>query len=380
MDPDADASKGNSNQKIIKEVDINQQFTKKSKTDKKKAINKFIDSSHTINSIIGFLEKTELNSIKNVIRKKSCISILFILQITEPGQEKVISASSDTTLKVWIIDKDECLGSLKGHKLAVRGVVYLKEYNDSCVASCSDDKTVKIWNLNTFVCTTTLTGHTGPVESLVYLNNVNKNYLLSSGKDKLINTWDLTNGTVICTLSNFEYPVKTIIYNVNLNKNELFIFTYKEFKLFQIEENCGISNTGQGKINFNCISTIPTLKTHGGITFSTDKLITFKDDHVVSIWYKETGILFKNLCSHTKQILYIVNLEKYEEMAFATCSEDRTAKFWKLKIDFDNLEAFINTITIDSIPTSISYLQSKKQTCHKLIIGNSDGAIQLIQI
>lgn len=59
----------------------------------------------------------------------------------------VLSASSDTTLKVWNVASGTCLSTLKNHKDYVRCLAY------SCAreiaASAGLDKSITLWDVNT---------------------------------------------------------------------------------------------------------------------------------------------------------------------------------------------------------------------------------------
>ena len=67
--------------------------------------------------------------------------------------------------------------------------------------SASQDTTIKVWNLNTGTVRRTLTGHTQFVYALKVLNN---GILVSGSYDKTIKFWDLTDGTLITTLAQNE--------------------------------------------------------------------------------------------------------------------------------------------------------------------------------
>jgi len=61
----------------------------------------------------------------------------------------VISASSDTTVKVWDVrKKGTCLSTLKTHKDCVRCLAYSREPSET-VASAGLDKCIYLWDVNT---------------------------------------------------------------------------------------------------------------------------------------------------------------------------------------------------------------------------------------
>lgn len=58
----------------------------------------------------------------------------------------VLSASSDTTLKVWNVPKATCLSTLKNHKDYVRCLAYSSARD--IAASAGLDKIISIWDVN----------------------------------------------------------------------------------------------------------------------------------------------------------------------------------------------------------------------------------------
>lgn len=88
----------------------------------------------------------------------------------------VISASSDTTVKVWNAHKGFCMSTLRTHKDYVRALAYAKDREQ--VASAGLDRAIFLWDVNTL---TALTASNNTVTSkslnttllnIVSLNNV----------------------------------------------------------------------------------------------------------------------------------------------------------------------------------------------------------------
>lgn len=87
----------------------------------------------------------------------------------------VISASSDTTVKLWGLRKENtCLSTLRTHKDYVRALAYARD--KEVVASAGLDKTIFMWDVNML---TTLTTTNNTVTSmLITRNNIKKDCLL----------------------------------------------------------------------------------------------------------------------------------------------------------------------------------------------------------
>lgn len=65
----------------------------------------------------------------------------------------MISASSDTTVKVWNAHRGYCMSTLRTHKDYVRVLAYAQHREH--VASAGLDKQIFIWDVNTLTALTT---------------------------------------------------------------------------------------------------------------------------------------------------------------------------------------------------------------------------------
>ena len=108
-------------------------------------------------------------------------------------EQYFVSASSDTTLRLWCIRRRECLGIWKGHintiwtvKFAPRGFFF---------ASGSSDSTARLWSTSTEMPIRTLVGHSSDVHLVEFFNDCN--YLATASHDKSVRIWELNNSECI---------------------------------------------------------------------------------------------------------------------------------------------------------------------------------------
>jgi hypothetical protein len=113
-----------------------------------------------------------------------------------PDGRRAVSASVDTTLKVWDLESGRELRTLQGHSESVRGVAVSPDGRRA--VSASWDKTLKIWDLETGRELRTLRGHTDYVNRVAVSSDGRR--AVSASGDKTLKLWDLETGRELRTL------------------------------------------------------------------------------------------------------------------------------------------------------------------------------------
>jgi WD40 repeat protein len=102
-------------------------------------------------------------------------------------ERKIISGSSDSTLKIWSLETKECI-TLPHHT----GHVYCLEFNRDYLVSGSEDKSIKVFCLRQLKtrrrvqCVRTLVGHEQGVVCLQF----DEEKIVSGSQDRKIKIWD----------------------------------------------------------------------------------------------------------------------------------------------------------------------------------------------
>ncbi|KAF0301841.1 WD repeat-containing protein 48 [Amphibalanus amphitrite] len=111
------------------------------------------------------------------------------------GGRNLISASSDTTVKVWSAHKGLCMSTLRTHKDYVKALAYAKEKEH--VASAGLDKSIFLWDVNTLTALTTsnnivTTSSLNGSKFSIYSLGMNElgTVVIAGSTEKLLRVWD----------------------------------------------------------------------------------------------------------------------------------------------------------------------------------------------
>ncbi|KAK8391797.1 hypothetical protein O3P69_017437 [Scylla paramamosain] len=134
------------------------------------------------------------------------------------GGKNLISASADTTVKVWNAHKGFCMSTLRTHKDYVRALAYARDREQ--VASAGLDKAIFLWDVQTLtaltasnntVTTSSLNGNKDSIYSLAM--NPPGTVIVSGSTEKQLRIWDPRTGNKIMKLKGHTDNVKALIVN-----------------------------------------------------------------------------------------------------------------------------------------------------------------------
>jgi len=107
-----------------------------------------------------------------------------------PDNKLIASGSHDNTVKIWDIESEECLHTLKGHRHLTYAVAFSPD--GKMVASGSFDKTIKLWDVETGEEIRTLTGHENQIRAIAF--SPDGSVIASGGEDGTIKIWETATG------------------------------------------------------------------------------------------------------------------------------------------------------------------------------------------
>ncbi|XP_076823379.1 WD repeat-containing protein 48-like [Clavelina lepadiformis] len=130
----------------------------------------------------------------------------------------LISASSDTTVKVWNAHRGFCMSTLRTHKDYVRTLAYAKHKEH--VASAGLDKQIFIWDVNTLTALTTTrntvtTSNVNGCKNSIYSVAMNDSgtILVAGSTERAIRVWDPRTCDKRMKLKGHTDNVKALIVN-----------------------------------------------------------------------------------------------------------------------------------------------------------------------
>ncbi|KAK5994621.1 Vegetative incompatibility protein HET-E-1 [Cladobotryum mycophilum] len=241
---------------------------------------------------------------------------------------KLVSGSSDGTVRIWDATTGSCIRTINGHSNWVTSVAF--SANGQRIASGSRDETIKIWDAAHGTCFQILQGHSGLITEVIF-SPENKRLASASGDDT-IRIWDIARGICLQTLHGHRSLVTSIDFSTD----------------GQRLASGSYDNTV--KIWDTAISAcLKTLKGHESfvttVAFSIDnqRVASGADDRAIKIWDLGLGVCLQTLKGHTAMISSLVF--SVDGRQFASGSYDNTVKIWDTGGCVQTLEGHSNFVT-----------------------------------
>ena len=256
------------------------------------AITKINDKSIAVASgkdilIIDDINSPEQDTLSGHKQNIKCLELL--------SENKLVSGSEDKTVKIWDIEKLDCICTITGNYEKIDSIAIL---NNNTIAVGAFN-TVRVFNTENKKELYSLVGHEKSICSLIKVNN---NMLISGSYDNLIKVWDLNEQVCNFTLYGHDSAVYTIIL---LNDGRLASGSGswdKSLKIWNLEnKKCEFTLIGHKR-------EIRALK-----QMSNGWLLSGSVDKTIKVWNLNRRCCLQTLISHYDVIfsICIVNKEKF---------------------------------------------------------------------
>lgn len=124
-----------------------------------------------------------------------------------PHGRYLISASSDQTLRLWEVEREDQMRELERQPLALWAVAFSPD--GKWLATAGADRVVRLYDRATRRLARQLTGHAGPVTTLAF--RPDSGQLASGGGDKVVRLWQL-DGRSEGVLTGHTAPITAVVY------------------------------------------------------------------------------------------------------------------------------------------------------------------------
>ncbi|MGO9475198.1 MAG: TIR domain-containing protein, partial [Rhodomicrobium sp.] len=112
-----------------------------------------------------------------------------------PDGTRIVTASEDKTARIWDAKSGQALLTLKGHDDAVMSAAFSPD--GARIVTASRDKTARIWDAKSGQALLTLQGHDGWVSSAAFSPDGAR--IVTASEDKTARLWDAKNGQALLT-------------------------------------------------------------------------------------------------------------------------------------------------------------------------------------
>ena len=113
-----------------------------------------------------------------------------------PDGARIVTGSNDQTARLWNAATGAAVATLEGHNIAVNAVAFSPD--GARVATGSSDGTARLWDAATGAAIETLTGHNVLVNAVAF--SPDGKQLLTGSFDNTARLWDLATGETVATL------------------------------------------------------------------------------------------------------------------------------------------------------------------------------------
>lgn len=231
----------------------------------------------------------------------------------------IVTASKDRTLRIWNVEKRECVGGpFEGHSDVVTSVTVSPD--DRRIASGGDDGAIIIWNVqNKQMLFKPLEKHMHRVSSVCFSPDGKR--LASGSWDETVIIWDAETGAVLSTLECWS-SVSCVAFSPDGLR-----------LAYGLYRNIRIWSTDNAEVQFD-------IKAHDNdwvynsiqVMWSSDgqQLVSASNDETIKFWDSSNGSQIGQPCTgHTSSIRSLAISS--DGLFNATASDDYTVRMWDIK-------------------------------------------------
>jgi WD40 repeat protein len=280
-----------------------------------------------------------------------------------PDGSKVISASSDKTIKVWERESGRLIRTLTGHSYSVSCIAVSPDSRYLVSGADSRGGTVKLWDLDNGKEIATFEGHKGSIKAVAF--SPGGRYVATSANgDKKTRLWDTTTKEEVRTFNNGGAYLDVVfspngrhILLAGGERSKLIDWKsgedVRDFELWYVyqaefsPDGKKMICAGPRGLNLLDVQTGKIIRklskgSHGIAAYSPDgryvlsqgKYMPSERSYAVELWDTESGEVSKTYVGHSKSLASLCF--SADGRQFVTGSADMTVKLWDLEKERPN--------------------------------------------
>ncbi|KAI7907602.1 WD40-repeat-containing domain protein [Cokeromyces recurvatus] len=168
------------------------------------------DAKHLITTLNEDIIVTEFDTGKQVHELEGDTEIVTTMAV-KPNGKHLVSASRSLFLRIWDLEKGECIRTMKAHEAPI--IVMDIDSTSTLVATGSADATIKVWDIDKGYCTHNLKGHGGVISALKFHQYNGKWYIASGADDCQVRVWDLQSRRCVAVLNSHVSVIRGLDFS-----------------------------------------------------------------------------------------------------------------------------------------------------------------------
>ncbi len=220
---------------------------------------------------------------------------------------RVVSGSSDGTLRVWDVEGGQTLQTLQGHSGGVSAVAVLDSRR---MVSGSDDGTLRVWDVKRGQTLQTLEGHSSAVFAVAVLDS---RRVVSASSGRTLRVWDVESGQTLQILEGHPWITAVAVLN---GRRVISGSSDGMLRVWDVE-------SGQ---------TLQILEGHSGwvsavAVLDSCRVVSASSDGMLRVWDMESGQTLQTLEGHFGRISAVAVLDSRRVVS----ASDRTLRVWDVE-------------------------------------------------